>query len=146
MNSIKIQAQPLPVGASPLPLPGGLASVRAGFPSPAEDLGGQRIDLGRVLITHPQATFVLRARGTSMVGVGIFDDDLLVVNRALQARHQSIVVAVVDGEFTVKTLYQRAGRVKLQAANPACPDIEPAEGQTLEIWGVVTAAIHQFAY
>ncbi len=146
MNSIKMQNQPLPVAASSLPLPGGLASVRAGFPSPAEDLGGQRIDLSRVLITHPQATFLLRARGTSMVGAGIFDDDILVVNRALQPRHQSIVVAVVDGEFTVKTLYQRAGRVTLQAANPAYPDIVPEEGQTLEIWGVVTAAVHQFAH
>ncbi|QKO20690.1 LexA family transcriptional regulator [Rhodoferax sp. BAB1] len=120
--------------------------VAAGFPSPAEDLGGQRVDLTRELVTHPQATFLLRARGHSMVGAGILDDDILVVNRALVPRHQSVVVAVVDGEFTVKTLWQRAGRVKLQPANPAYPEIVPAEGQTLEIWGVVTAAIHQFAH
>lgn len=120
--------------------------VAAGFPSPAEDLGRQRVDLTRELVTHPQATFLLRARGHSMVGAGILDDDILVVNRALVPRHQSVVVAVVDGEFTVKTLWQRAGRVKLQPANPAYPEIVPAEGQTLEIWGVVTAAIHQFAH
>ena len=118
--------------------------VAAGFPSPAEDLGGQRVDLTRELVTHPQATFLLRARGHSMTGVGILDDDILVVDRALVPRHQHVVVAVVDGEFTVKTLWQREGRIKLQPANPTYPEIVPAEGQTLEIWGVVTAAIHQF--
>jgi DNA polymerase V len=120
--------------------------VDAGFPSPAEDLGGQRVDLTRELVTHPQATFLLRARGHSMVGAGILDNDMLVVNRALTPRHQSVVVAVVDGEFTVKTLWQREGRIKLQAANPAYPEIVPTDGQTLEIWGVVTAAIHRFAH
>ena len=118
--------------------------VAAGFPSPAEDLGGQRVDLTRELVTHPQATFLLRARGHSMTGAGILDDDILVVDRALVPRHQHVVVAVIDGEFTVKTLWQREGRIKLQPANPAYPEIVPAEGQTLEIWGVVTAAIHQF--
>lgn len=144
MNSIELQATPVPLQATALPFPGGLGSVAAGFPSPAEDLGAQRIDLTRVLVTHPQATFLLRARGASMVDAGIFDGDILLVDRALKARHQSIVVAVVDGEFTVKTLWQRAGRVKLQAGNAAYPDIEPQDGQTLEIWGVVTAAIRQF--
>ncbi|MEK9803076.1 MAG: translesion error-prone DNA polymerase V autoproteolytic subunit [Curvibacter sp.] len=118
--------------------------VAAGFPSPAEDLGGQRVDLTRELVRHPQATFLLRARGHSMTGVGILDGDILVVDRALVPRHQQVVVAVVDGEFTVKTLWRRDGRVKLQPAHPAYPEIVPTEGQTLEIWGVVTAAIHQF--
>lgn len=119
--------------------------VRAGFPSPAEDLGAQPIDLTRVLITHPQATFLLRARGSSMVEVGIFDNDILVVDRALAPRHGQIVVAVLEGEFTVKTLIQRGTTVRLQAANPAFPDIVPAPGQGLEVWGVVTASIRQFA-
>jgi DNA polymerase V len=118
--------------------------VTAGFPSPAEDLGGQRVDLTRELVVHPQATFLLRARGHSMTGAGILDGDILVVDRALVPRHQHVVVAVVDGEFTVKTLWQRDGRVKLQPANPVYPEIVPTDGQTLEIWGVVTAAIHQF--
>lgn len=143
MNSIECLEPPQPVRLTSSG-PGLLGSVQAGFPSPAEDLGGQPIDLSRVLIRHPQATFLLRARGTSMTGAGISDRDILVVDRALKAQHQNIVVAVVDGEFTVKTLWQRAGRVKLQAANPAYPDIEPQDGQTLEIWGVVTAAIRQF--
>lgn len=122
-----------------------VGSVRAGFPSPAEDLGAQPIDLTQVLITHPQATFLLRARGNSMVEAGIFDNDILVVDRALSPRHGQIVVAVLEGEFTVKTLIRRGTTVRLQAANPAFPDIVPAPGQSLEIWGVVTAAIRQFA-
>lgn len=119
--------------------------VQAGFPSPAEDLGAQPIDLTRELISHPQATFLLRARGNSMVEAGIFNNDILVVDRALPPRHGQIVVAVLEGEFTVKTLIQRGAAVRLQAANPAFPDIVPAPGQSLEIWGVVTASIRQFA-
>jgi DNA polymerase V len=118
--------------------------VYAGFPSPAEDLGAQRIDLTQMLITHAQATYFLRARGNSMEGVGIFDNDILVVDRAVKPRHNHIVVAVVDGDFTVKQLYQRLGRIKLKAANPTFADIVPKEGQTLEVWGVVTSSIKQF--
>ena len=118
--------------------------VCAGFPSPAEDLGAQRIDLTQVRITHPQATYFLRASGHSMVEAGIFDKDILVVDRAIKARHNHMVVAIVDGDFTVKQYYQRAGRIKLKAANPTFADIVPREGQTLEVWGVVTSSIKQF--
>ncbi|MDD4947706.1 MAG: translesion error-prone DNA polymerase V autoproteolytic subunit [Gallionella sp.] len=118
--------------------------VHAGFPSPAEDLGAQRIDLTQMLITHAQATYFLRASGHSMVEAGIFDNDILVVDRAIKPRHNHIVVAVVDGDFTVKQFYQRLGRIKLKAANPTFPDIVPKEGQTMEIWGVVTSSIKQF--
>ena len=79
-----------------------------------------------------------------MVEAGIFDKDIMVVDRAIKARHGHIVVAVVDGDFTVKRLYQRAGRIKLKAANPTFPDIVPKEGQTIEVWGVVTSSIKQF--
>jgi DNA polymerase V len=119
--------------------------VCAGFPSPAEDLGAQRIDLTQMLITHAQATYFLRASGQSMVEAGIFDKDILVVDRAIKARHNHIVVAVVDGDFTVKRLYQRQGQMKLKAANPTYPDIVPKDGQTIEVWGVVTSSIKQFA-
>ena len=80
-----------------------------------------------------------------MVEAGIFDNDILVVDRAIKPRHNHIVVAVVDGDFTVKRLYQRAGYIKLKAANPTFPDIVPRDGQTLEVWGVVTSSIKQFA-
>ena len=121
-----------------------LSPVFAGFPSPAEDLGAQRIDLSATLIKHPQATFLLRARGDSMRDAGIFDGNILVVDRAVKPRHNHIVVAVVDGDFTVKQLYQRLGRIKLKAANPTFPDIVPRDGQTIEVWGVVTATVKQF--
>ena len=79
-----------------------------------------------------------------MVEAGIFDNDIMVIDRALRPRHGHIVVAVVEGEFTVKQLYQRADRMKLKAANPTYPDILPKEGQTIEVWGVVTSTIKQF--
>lgn len=116
----------------------------AGFPSPAEDHMVQRCDLVELLSTHPQATYFMRVRGDSMTGAGIHDNDIVAVNRALEARHNSIVVAVVDNEFTCKRFYQRNGRVRLVAANPVYPDIRPKDGQTLEVWGVVTAALTLF--
>lgn len=138
------QTHPSSVLAAPMLL--GLAPnrVSAGFPSPAEDLGAERIDLTKELITHPQATFLLRVAGDSMRDAGIFDRDILIVDKAIKPRSNMIVVAVLDGEFSVKRLYQRGGRVKLQAANPTYPDIIPKDGQMLEIWGVVTACIKQF--
>jgi DNA polymerase V len=144
MNSIISSTQPVPILDVPLPVMLLKNQVDAGFPSPAEDLGANRIDLAKVLITHPQATYFLRARGHSMVESGIFDNDILVVDRAIKPRHGHIVVAIVDGDFTVKLLHQRAGRIKLKAANPTFADIVPKDGQTLEVWGVVTSAIKQF--
>ena len=144
MNSVISSHSPVLVSA--VPLQGLLLKNRvcAGFPSPAEDLGAQRIDLAEILIKHPQATYFLRASGHSMVEAGIFDNDILVVDRAIKPRHNHIVVAIVDGDFTVKQLYQRAGRIKLKAANPTFPEIIPKDGQTIEIWGVVTSTIKQF--
>jgi DNA polymerase V len=118
--------------------------VAAGFPSPAEDHAVQRIDLMAQLIKHPQATFLLRVRGESMKDAGIFDNDVVLVDRAITARSGHVVIAMVDGEFVCKTLWQRSGRIKLKAANVTFPDINPADGQTVEIWGVVIASIKQF--
>jgi len=132
------------VSGIPLALPWMGGTVRAGFPSPADDFLVKRHDLNELLITHPAATFFWRARGLSMVSAGIGDGDILLVNRALQPRHGCIVIAEVDNEFTVKYLYQRAGRVKLRAADPTFPDIVPKDGQTLTTVGVVTAVIKQF--
>ena len=135
---------PTALAATPLVLPMPEAAVRAGFPSPAEDFAVNRLDLSQLLIIHPQATFLLRVSGASMREAGIDDGDTLVVDRAIKPQHGHIVVAVVDGEFTVKQLYQRAGRVRLKAANPTFPDIEPKDGQTVEIWGVVSSCIKRF--
>ncbi len=144
MTSTVTAAQPAPISDVPLLALLLRNRVCAGFPSPAEDLGAQRIDLAQVLITHPQATYFLRASGHSMVEAGIFDNDILVVDRAIKPRHGHIVVAIVDGDFAVKQLYQRQGRIKLKAANPTFPDIVPKDGQTIEVWGVVTSSIKQF--
>lgn len=116
-------------------------SVPAGFPSPAEDHAVKRIDLNEALIRHPQATFMMRVRGASMREAGIDDGDVILVDRAIKASHGHVVVAVVDGEFTVKRLWKRGDNVKLQAANPTYPDITPKDGQQIEVWGVVTNAI-----
>lgn len=103
-----------------------------------------RIDLMAELIRHPQATFLLRVKGDSMREAGIFDGDVVLVDRAIRPRSGQVVIAVVDGEFVCKTLLMRAGRVRLKAANPTFADIEPRDGQSLDIWGVVVAAIKQF--
>ncbi len=134
---------PQPLGQGPVwvqSLPG---RVAAGFPSPAEDHQAQRIDLMAQLIRHPQATFMLRVRGDSMRDAGILDGSVVLVDRAIAPRHGHIVIAVVDGEFVCKTLSTRLGRMRLKAANPTYPDIVPQDGQTLDIWGVVVATIHQ---
>lgn len=144
MSSIFVLKTPVLISANPLLALMLVNRVCAGFPSPAEDLGAKRIDLVQVLVVHPQATYFLRASGHSMVEAGIFDNDIMVVDRAIKPRHNHIVVAVVDGDFTVKRLHQRAGRIKLRAANPTFPDIVPKEGQTIEVWGVVTSSIKQF--
>jgi DNA polymerase V len=144
MNSIVTFHMPVPVSDAPMLVLQLKDKVCAGFPSPAEDLGAKRIDLTELLIKHAQATYFLRVSGHSMVEAGIFDKDLMVVDRAIKPRHNHIVVAVVDGDFTVKHLYQKAGRIKLKSANPTYPDIVPREGQTIEVWGVVTATIKQF--
>ena len=116
-------------------------STPAGFPSPAADFETQRVDLVEQLGLNEPSTFLARVRGLSMIGKGIDDGDLLVVNRLIEAKHGQTVVAVVDNELTCKTLYQRGGLVKLQAANPDFPDIALKDGQTLLIWGVVVSVV-----
>lgn len=80
----------------------------------------------------------MRVRGPSMRDAGIDDGDYVVIDRSLEAKHGNVVLAVIDGEFTIKRLFRRAGRVKLQAANPTFTDIEFRDGQELIVWGVVT--------
>ena len=129
---------------SKVALPIYMTAVSAGFPSPAEDYVEGQLDLNDHLIPHPSATFMVRAVGDSMTGAGIFSGDILVVDRSVQARHGSIIIAVLNAELTVKRLYRRKGIVRLEAANPAYPAIEMSDGSDLCCWGVVTAAILQF--
>ncbi len=121
-------------------------STPAGFPSPAADFEVQRVDLVEQLGLNEPSTFLARVRGLSMIGKGIDDGDLLVVNRAIEAKHGHTVIAVVDNELTCKTLYRRGNVVKLQASNPDFPDILLKEGQTLTVWGVMTACVKLFGH
>ncbi|WP_368929293.1 LexA family protein [Alcaligenes faecalis] len=114
------------------------ATIQCGFPSPAEDHAQERLDLNQLLINQVDATFFMRVRGPSMRDAGIDDGDYVVVDRSLEAKHGSIIVAVVDGEFTVKQLYRKGHTVRLIAANPTFPNIELKPGQELTVWGVVT--------
>ena len=118
-------------------------SVRAGFPSPADDYVSEALDLNEHLIAHKESTFFLRTKGHSMTGAGIQNGDLLIVDRSITPGHRMIVIAVVDGEFTVKRLFKRAGKVRLLAENPDFAAIEFQDGQELLIWGVVTNVIHR---
>jgi DNA polymerase V len=124
----------------PLPLAG--ATVAAGFPSPADDYVEDRIDLNDVLIRHPSSTFFLRVSGDSMRGAGILDGDLLVVDRAVEPRAGLVVVAVIEGAFTLKHLRRHRGRWRLEAAHPDYPPLELGDSDDNRIWGVAIHAIH----
>jgi DNA polymerase V len=119
--------------------------VQAGFPSPADDHLEDQLDLNKHLIHHQEATFFVRAQGESMLGAGIHPGDILVVDKSLVAKSGKIVIAVVDGEFTVKRLHKYKGNITLKAENPEFDDIVISEGSELIIWGVVTSVIHQYA-
>lgn len=125
----------------PRALPLYSSRVPAGFPSPAEDHLGDTLDLHTLLVQRPAATFFVRVSGDSLHGVGVHDGDILVVDRSLQPADGQVIIAILDGEMTVKILSRRNGRVRLLAANPRYPDFELAEGQQLEVWGVVTALV-----
>ncbi len=125
------------------PVPLHSHSVSAGFPSPADDYVEDHLDLNELLISNKPATFFLRVKGDSMLNAGIHDGDIIVVDRSLRPAHRSIVVAVVDGELTVKRLHLRNGAAELHAENPQYAPICLGSGQELMIWGVVTSAVHQ---
>ena len=118
----------------------------AGFPSPAEDFAVKRIDLTQELVTHPQATFLLRVSGDSMHEAGIFDGDMLVVSRARPAVDGDIVIAALDGDAFVKRLAQRDGRTLLCSENPRFAARPVQDGDELLIWGVVVASIRRHAH
>ena len=141
---MEFQHGPLPLQhrRSRLALPLAGERVAAGFPSPADDYMEVGIDLNEQLIQHPTSTFFLRVSGESMLGAGIHHGDLLVVDRSLDPRPGRVVVAVLDGEFTLKRLTQHQGRLRLEAANPAYPPLELHRCGDVQIWGVAIHVIH----
>lgn len=126
-----------------IPVPLMMNSVKAGFPSPAEDFIESQLDLNELLIDHPTATFFVRVDGNSMVNAGIFSGDLLIIDRAKEAIDKKIVVAIVNGEFTVKRLRKFGEKIQLVAENPHYKPIIITPGMDFEIWGVVTHVIHK---
>jgi DNA polymerase V len=119
-----------------------MVPVTAGFPSPADDYVEGRLDLNAHLVKHPAATFFVRVAGDSMIGAGIHPGDILVVDRSLEAVDKRVVIAVVNGELTVKRLRMTQGRITLAAENPAYAPMEIRPDMEFEIWGVVTTVIH----
>lgn len=117
--------------------------VSAGFPSPADDYVEDVIDLNRHLIVqgHEASTFILRVEGWSMIGAGIHDGDEVVVDRALEAGQGDIVVAVVNGELTIKRLGKVDGHIALLPDNPHFKPVLLNDGETMEVWGVVTRCL-----
>lgn len=118
-------------------------SIPAGFPSPADDYVQQQLSLDEHLIRHRESTFFMRVAGDSMRGLGIFDGDLLVVDRSVPATHGRVVIAVLDGEFTVKQLLLGPDGKVLRAAHPDYPDMPVKPGQDFAVWGVVQWNVHR---
>ncbi len=118
-------------------------SVYAGFPSPAEDHLDLDLDLNEHLIKHPAATFYVYARGDSMINSGIHDGDLLIVDRSLNPGLKSIIIAVVNGEFTVKRIQKINKELYLIPDNDDYKPIQITEDMNFQIWGIVTHAIHK---
>jgi len=126
----------------PMKLPLYSCKISAGFPSPADDHLEKKLDLNSHLIKHPAATFFVRVNGDSMINAGINDNDILIVDRSLKPSHGKIVIAVVDGQMTVKRLHKRSGKLILMPENNHFKPIEITESMTVEIWGVVVTSIH----
>lgn len=131
-----------PERVSDLKLPLFMESVSAGFPSPADDYLEGRLDLNDHLIRNPAASFFVRVQGDSMINAGIHTGDILLVDRSLEAKDGSVVIAVVDGELTVKRIKKSGNRLFLLPENKNYKPIEIRSESGFEVWGVVTTVIH----
>ena len=131
------------IGSS-LDIPYFEGGVSAGFPSPAEDFMHAKLDLNTLLVEHPSATYYVRVIGDSMVGAGIVSGDLLVVDKSLEVSNNCIVVAYLDGDFTVKRIKKTKSKMFLKAENDKYKPIEITKEMDFVIFGVVAHAIHHF--
>ena len=119
-----------------------LNSVCAGFPSPANDYLEGEIDLNRYLIKNPLATFIVKSQGNSMLQAGIHSGDLLIVDRSIKAKNNSIVIASVDGDLIVKRIKISGKKYLLASDNKTYKDIKINNESDIFIWGTVTKVIH----
>jgi DNA polymerase V len=123
-------------------LPLFLSPVRAGFPSPADEYLDKALDLNHFLIKHPASTFFVKVKGESMINAGIHSGDILIVDRSLNPADKKIVIAILNGEFTVKRVSKRKDKLFLIAENETFKPIEIKDDMDFEIWGVVVHVIH----
>ena len=122
-------------------------SIRAGFPNSADDNLHESLDFNRDMIKHPEATFYGRVEGDSMIGLGINEDDIAVIDRSVEPEHGDIVVAYIDGDFNVKLLdltHKKDGYIELKSANPNAPNFRINEGDNFRVWGVVIWTIKKW--
>lgn len=120
-----------------------LSGVAAGFPSPADDYIERKLDLNELIVKNPASTFFVRVEGHSMVNAGIHSGDILAVDRSLPPTNGKIVVAIINGEFTVKRILIEAGGIILESENRDYPDIKVDPESDFQVWGIVTYVIHQ---
>jgi DNA polymerase V len=120
------------------------SSIKAGFPSPAEDWLEGKIDLNQYLVKNPAATYLLRVSGDSMKDAGIHSGDVLVVDCAKEAKHGDIIIACLDGEMTVKRLYRKGSKTALVPENELYNPITITGESDFTIWGVVVSCLKQF--
>lgn len=120
--------------------------IHAGFPSPAADHAGERIDMIKALSRHPETTFYAMVSGESMVEAGMHDGDIVVIDKSLEPRNGNFIVAAVDGEFTIKEFQLRPGEegAWLVPHNPNYQPIHVTADNNFSVWGVITHCIHQF--
>ena len=121
-------------------------SVSAGFPSPADDYTEENIDLNEHLISNPFSTFFLRVKGDSMINSWIKDKDLIIVDKSLTARPGNIIIAMIDGEFTIKRLSIKNNELYLKSENHNYPDFKFKNHIDVQIWGVVIYSIHSYLW
>ena len=119
------------------------SNVPAGFPSPAEDFMDLDLNLQAYLVQHPSATFCVRVTGDSMQNAGIYSGDVMVVDRALEPQNNTIVLAILDGEFTVKRIQKKGQELYLKPENSKFKPIQITEEMNFQVWGVVTHIIHK---
>lgn len=135
----------IPETGKKIQLPFFVAKISAGFPSPAEDFIERKLDLNEYLIKNPTATFFVKVSGHSMINAGIYDGDILIVDRSLEPANNKIVIGVVNGEFTVKRLLKKNNKLFLMPENTDFKPIEINELMDVVIWGVVTYTIRKLA-
>ena len=149
MTAVHTTLDQLPVALTleppPFTAPLFLCSVPAGFPSPATDYIEDGLDLNAYLVRHKAASFMFKVQGHSMRDAGIVDGDKVVVDCSIEPQHNQIVIAVVNGDYTIKRLYRKGGRVELHAENSAFKPILFTDGNQLEVWGVVVGVVRRYA-